>query len=142
MPAAPHVDSRSNEVSLPLIDVGSLVSGRGDALATARQIDTACRDTGFFRIVGHGVDPQLARDVDRLARAFFALPDHEKASVAMARGGRAWRGWFPLGGELTSGTPDRKEGWYAGIDHAADHPRVVAGAPLAFDESLAVAQRG
>ena len=28
----------------------------------------------------------------------------------MPRGGAAWRGWFPLHGELTSGTPDHKEG--------------------------------
>ena len=117
-------------MSLPLIDVAPLVSGDGDAIATARAIDTACRETGFFRIIGHGVDPQLARDVDRLAREFFALPDEQKAAVAMARGGRAWRGWFPVGGELTSGRPDRKEGWYAGTDHAPDHPRVVAGTPL------------
>ena len=32
----------------------------------------------------------------------------------MARAGRAWRGWFPLGGELTSGVPDGKEGIYFG----------------------------
>ena len=36
-------------------------------------------------------------------------PQEEKARIAMARGGRAWRGWFPLAGELTSGVPDRKE---------------------------------
>jgi len=32
----------------------------------------------------------------------------------MPKGGRAWRGWFPLGGELTSGQPDMKEGLYFG----------------------------
>ena len=32
----------------------------------------------------------------------------------MARGGRAWRGWFPFEGELTSGRADRKEGIYFG----------------------------
>ncbi len=48
----------------------------------------------------------------------------------MARGGRAWRGWFPLGGELTSGAPDRKEGLYFGEELPADDPRVVAGVPL------------
>ncbi len=48
----------------------------------------------------------------------------------MARAGRAWRGWFPVGGELTSGTPDRKEGLYFGEELPADDPRVVAGRPL------------
>ena len=37
----------------------------------------------------------------------------------MAVGGTAWRGWFPLGGELTSGVPDRKEGYYFGARAAA-----------------------
>jgi isopenicillin N synthase-like dioxygenase len=37
----------------------------------------------------------------------------------MARGGIAWRGWFPVGGELTSGVPDRKEGIYFGEEETA-----------------------
>ena len=36
---------------------------------------------------------------------------------------RAWRGWFPVGGELTSGVPDRKEGIYFGAELGADDPR-------------------
>lgn len=48
----------------------------------------------------------------------------------MSQGGRAWRGWFPLGGELTSGRPDWKEGLYLGTELADDHPRVRAGVPL------------
>jgi isopenicillin N synthase-like dioxygenase len=48
----------------------------------------------------------------------------------MAHGGRAWRGWFPVGGELTSGRPDHKEGLYFGAELSADDPRVVAGTPL------------
>jgi isopenicillin N synthase-like dioxygenase len=65
-----------------------------------------------------------------LAQEFFALPDREKALVAMSSGGRAWRGWFPVGGELTSGEPDLKEGLYFGQELAADDSRVVAGLPL------------
>src|SRR4051812_9224950 len=34
----------------------------------------------------------------------------------MVHGGRAWRGWFPVGGELTSGHPDMKEGLYFGLE--------------------------
>ena len=48
----------------------------------------------------------------------------------MPNAGSAWRGWFPVGGELTSGRPDRKEGLYVGAEHPPDHPRVVAGVPL------------
>ena len=115
---------------LPLVDVAALVEGRGDVEPVAREIDQACRDIGFFRITGHGVDPDLLGRIDALARQFFAQPDDVKQAIAMPTAGSAWRGWFPVGGELTSGRPDRKEGLYIGADHPATHPRVVAGVPL------------
>jgi isopenicillin N synthase-like dioxygenase len=58
------------------------------------------------------------------------LPEARKLEIAMARGGRAWRGYFPIGGELTSGMPDLKEGLYFGEELGADDPRVRAGLPL------------
>jgi isopenicillin N synthase-like dioxygenase len=118
---------------LPLVDVGPLLAAARDdaAVATvAAEIDRACREVGFFRVVGHGVDPARRQALDHHARAFFALPDRAKAHIAMHLGGPAWRGWFPLGGELTSGRPDDKEGVYFGAELAADHPAVVAGRPL------------
>ncbi|MBX3286451.1 MAG: isopenicillin N synthase family oxygenase [Actinobacteria bacterium] len=119
---------------LPVIDVAPLRSGAGDddpaVLAVAAAVDRACRDTGFFLIRGHGVDPAHLAAVDGAARRFFARPDAEKAAIAMARGGRAWRGWFPEGGELTAGRPDHKEGLYFGAELGPDDPRVAAGVPL------------
>jgi isopenicillin N synthase-like dioxygenase len=114
--------------TLPVIDVTPLF-GRDEALrrAVADAIGRACRDNGFFYATGHGVD--TAR-LDALAREFFALPEDEKMRIAMAYGGPAWRGYFPVGGELTSGKPDRKEGLYFGSELPADDPRVVAGLPL------------
>ncbi len=38
--------------------------------------------------------------------------------IALAHGGTAWRGWFPLGDELTSGIADVKEGFYVGREMA------------------------
>lgn len=94
---------------LPVVDLAA-----GEAAAAA--LDDACRRVGFFYVVGHGVDPGLAVSLREAAAAFFALPEGDKATVAMARGGRAWRGWFPLGGELTAGVPDGKEGYYFGAE--------------------------
>lgn len=116
--------------SVPIIDVAPLVDGPGSAEAVTQQIGAACRAHGFFYIVGHGVDEALCRRLESLSREFFALPDERKAAVRMALGGRAWRGWFPLGGELTSGRPDWKEGLYLGAELADDDPRVRAGWPL------------
>lgn len=96
----------------------------------ARDLARACRDRGFFVVTGHGVDPGLERRLEQEARAFFSLPEAAKQAIAMPRAGRAWRGWFPLAGELTSGRPDWKEGLYFGAELGPDDPRVRAGLPL------------
>ena len=99
----------------------------GDAPA---RIDRACREHGFFSVTGHGIDLALLDRLLATAADFFARPEEEKARIAMARGGRAWRGWFPLAGELTSGVPDRKEGIYFGAEDAAGDPRPLHGPNL------------
>jgi len=115
--------------SLPIIDVTPLRAD-GDTTSVAREIEAACRASGFFYVTGHGVRAELLERLDAAAREFFALPEEEKLEIAMARGGRAWRGYFPVGGELTSGRPDLKEGLYFGAELAADHPRVRQSMPL------------
>jgi isopenicillin N synthase-like dioxygenase len=115
---------------VPEIDIGPLVTGRGDVEQVAAAIDDACVRVGFFRAVGHGIDPTHLARLDALARDFFARPDTEKSDIAMSRAGAAWRGWFPVGGELTSGVPDQKEGLYFGAELGPDDPRVRAGTPL------------
>lgn len=112
---------------LPIVDLAA-----GDA---ADAIDRACREVGFFYVVGHGVDEGLQERLEDVARGFFALPDAAKSSIEMARGGTAWRGWFPVGGELTSGVPDRKEGIYFGQELPAGDERPLHGPNLfASDE--------
>ena len=111
------------------IDIAPLSAGDPDG-AVARAIDRACRDNGFFSITGHGIAPSLVEDLQRVARAFFALPEETKLAIAMPHAGRRWRGFFPVGGELTSGVPDLKEGIYFGRELPSDDPRVLAGVPL------------
>ena len=115
---------------LPLIDMSALLGDGGDAQAVARQITAACEAPGFFYLIGHLVTAAILSDLERESRAFFALPEGEKLDIAMARGGRAWRGFFPVGGELTSGRPDLKEGIYFGTELPAEDPRVGAGLAL------------
>lgn len=119
---ARHDRPMSSERSLPVIDLRD--SG------APGEIGAACRDNGFFYIVGHGVDPSLPARLEQLSREFFAKPTDEKLAIRMQLGGRAWRGYFPVGAELTSGHPDQKEGIYFGAELEASHPKVVAGTPL------------
>jgi isopenicillin N synthase-like dioxygenase len=108
----------------------SLAALRAGDPRVAREIGDACRVDGFFAIVDHGIPAALVEALLRRSREFFALPEHRKLEITMARGGRAWRGYFPVGGELTSGHPDLKEGLYFGTELSPDDPRVVAGVPL------------
>ena len=116
--------------NVPVIDVAPLVNHTAGRARTAMEIDAACRESGFFYIVNHGVDESLCRDLERLSREFFAQREPQKMQIAMSRGGRAWRGYFPVGRELTSGKPDRKEGLYFGAELGPDHPAVRHGTPL------------
>jgi isopenicillin N synthase-like dioxygenase len=115
---------------IPIIDVSDLVAGRPSQGAVAERLGAACRESGFFYVVGHGVDEALQRRLRDLSREFFAQDVEEKLKVRMALGGRAWRGYFRVGDELTSGKPDQKEGLYFGAELPADDPRVVVGTPL------------
>ena len=115
---------------LPVIDIGALIAPGGDRQTVAAQIGQACRDHGFFYIIGHGVDEGLQERLERLSRQFFAQPLESKLEIRMALGGKAWRGYFPVGDELTSGQPDQKEGIYFGAELAEAHPLVQAGTPM------------
>jgi isopenicillin N synthase-like dioxygenase len=116
--------------AVPVIDVSALVAGAPARTEAAAQIGAACREHGFFYVVGHGVDPGLCDRLVATSRRFFALDEPTKMRWRMALGGRAWRGYFPAGGELTSGRPDWKEGLYLGAELRDDHPRVRAETPL------------
>ncbi len=116
-------------LGIPVVDVSRLVAGADDAAAAAA-IDAACRDVGFFLIEGHGIPVRLLNQLEAASVNFFNQSRTRKSEVAMAHAGAAWRGWFPVGGELTSGVPDGKEGFYVGLDHPPDHPRVLDGTPL------------
>lgn len=108
-------------MSLPLIDLRA---------AEVSRVRRACEEHGFFYVSHHGVDEALQAQLERASRDFFARPLEEKQQVAMARGGRAWRGWFPLGGELTSGAPDLKEGYYFGDELRPGDARPMHGPNL------------
>src|SRR5262245_32080372 len=119
-----------NNQTIPIIDISPLICGSEDTYAVAGEIGRACRECGFFYVIGHGVDEDLQRRLEQLSRKFFAQDVETKMEIRMARGGRAWRGYFPVGDELTSGQPDLKEGIYFGAELGDDHPMARAGVPM------------
>jgi isopenicillin N synthase-like dioxygenase len=114
---------------LPTIDMKS-----PDA---AVEIDRACRQFGFFAISNHSVSDDLRRALLEVAVDFFDRPEADKRLVSLATGGPAWRGWFPLGDELTSGVPDLKEGYYFGRELPPD-PSPMHGPNVWPDEPAAL----
>jgi isopenicillin N synthase-like dioxygenase len=118
--------------ALPVIDAGPLIGAASAAAraSVAGQIQAACRERGFFYITGHGVPAGLLDELADASTEFFALSLADKLEIVMERGGRAWRGFFPVGAELTSGRPDLKEGLYFGAELPADDSQVLAGVPL------------
>ena len=117
---------------IPVIDIAPLFLRQEGAARTrvAREIGHACRELGFFYVRGHRIPTALIAELDEASRRFFALSNDEKLEIAMAHAGAAWRGYFPLGGELTSGKPDLKEGIYFGSELDREDHRVRAGLPM------------
>lgn len=113
--------------TIPLIDFSNFNTNKS---AIAKQINKACLQHGFFYVSGHEVSTMLQNKLEQLSHQFFALPEEEKMQIAMHKAGKAWRGYFPLNSELTSGKPDLKEGVYFGTELSNDDLRVQQGLPL------------
>ena len=137
-----HSEGRSDEsyrktrVDVPIIDVSPLLKPNNASASAAAEevvaaIGNAAIDTGFFYLAGYGVDPTLERRLMASAKAFFALPTSVKQRrLSMSQGGKAWRGYFAVGEELTSGVVDQKEGIYFGREGDLKDPRPMHGANL------------
>lgn len=95
-------------MTLPILDIGDLDTDGDTRAAFLARLREASREFGFFYLVGHGIRPEFARDVQLLARRFFALPDAEKRAIEMVNSPH-FRGYTRLGWERTRGRPDWRE---------------------------------
>src|SRR5580693_3211496 len=68
------VTATSNSI-VPVIDIGPYLAGTPEGKRrVAGELDRACRDVGFYVIVGHAVDSQLIMQLESVSREFFNLP--------------------------------------------------------------------
>ena len=113
--------------SLPVhpIDLTPFHEGGGAGRAeVARQIDEACRDTGFLLLTGHGVPADTTTGLLDTYQAFFDLPVDEKRRWKVADTA-ANRGYSELGEEALAysrgeeSPPDLFEAFTVGRDDAA-----------------------
>ncbi|MBX9666692.1 MAG: hypothetical protein K2X93_03695 [Candidatus Obscuribacterales bacterium] len=116
--------------TIPVVDISSLMTPEKDCREAALAIGAACRNHGFFYITGHSVDVGLQERLERLSSKFFEREPEYKNAIRMELGGRAWRGYFALGDEYTSGRPDQKEGIYFGAELPASHEKVKRAVPM------------
>lgn len=105
----PVADDRTLLGAVPVIDIDALLK-TGDAADAASRpvvdnIAAACREWGFFQVVGHGVAPQLIDDTWQAMQRFFELPDEVKSSLLRTRENP----WGYYNNELTKNRRDKKE---------------------------------
>jgi isopenicillin N synthase-like dioxygenase len=117
---------------IPIIDISLLKTAREDHFcediaSVAERIHVAAKDVGFFYISHHGVSEELVDSLIDISNQFFALSSEKKYRIAMTGGGKAWRGFFGVGDETTSGVPDQKEGIYFGTELSNNDPRPMHG---------------
>ena len=93
-PVAP----RGSLGGVPVIDL------RAPHETVVAAIAGACRDWGFFQVIGHGVPPGDIERVIATARAWFALPHEAKRQQLRSRDNP----WGYYDRELTKEQRDRK----------------------------------
>jgi isopenicillin N synthase-like dioxygenase len=115
---------------IPVLDIAPLVArDAAGAAAVGAAMREASERIGFFYISGHGVPDALTQGVFSTAARFFALPEEQKAEVAV---NKRHRGWIGHGGAKMYGTAkaDLKESFVWGLELPEDDPEVAAGTPL------------
>ncbi len=132
--------------SLPTFDLepfrDAAAAAAPDAIAVGAEIDAALREIGFVVVTGHGIPTDVRAGYFAAMREFFALPIEQKEAIAIGNSS-CHRGYVGFAAESLDGAlgneddaigqavaGDLKETLDTGIDHAVDHPDVVAGTPL------------
>ena len=118
---------RLDFTQIPILDIGSLVSGQSDPELIA-SLRAACTDVGFFYIKNHQIPLSLVRALKDAAKEFFQAPMSEKMNIAIDS---RIQGYLPLGyrsyeGEERAGT-SHQEGFWVGYERAISNQMPLSG---------------
>jgi isopenicillin N synthase-like dioxygenase len=95
--------------SIPTLDLQAWTAGDADRQAQfASELLQICHETGFFLLVGHGVEQAWVDQYFAALREFFARPTETKLLIDK-RLSAEFRGWEGVGAELTDNRVDFRE---------------------------------
>jgi isopenicillin N synthase-like dioxygenase len=121
--------------AIPVIDFGPAFRGEPGGLdAAAAEVRRACEQVGFFYMAGHGVPQAVIAAAFEASREFHALPLADKMRLKLNENNV---GYLPVNESMQRSSavhkatrPNYNESFFISHDRSADHPDVVAGAPL------------
>jgi isopenicillin N synthase-like dioxygenase len=113
--------------AIPVLDLASLAAPAAQG-ALAAQLRTACLDSGFFRIINHGIAQALLDAQLAWSRRLFALPPAVLAAVSIGHSTGRF-GHEPIATQVldAGSAPDLKESFYIGRGLGPEHPYVREG---------------
>ncbi|KAK3112858.1 hypothetical protein LTR53_010409 [Teratosphaeriaceae sp. CCFEE 6253] len=123
------VKSRSTPFTIPIIDIApSFSTSLADRQAVAAQISSACKNSGFFHITGHGVPEPTRQATLALSARFFKSTPREKKEKLHAKHSPYLRGYEPADYTYVNpddwaaedAAPETKEGFNWGYEAGLD----------------------
>ncbi len=91
--------------AVPVVDLSPFDgSDAEDSRAVVVLVEQACRELGFFLVVGHGVGDSVQRGLYEEARAFFDLDESRKRALPSAGPVEGGLGFVPMESETLSAT--------------------------------------
>jgi isopenicillin N synthase-like dioxygenase len=118
---------------IPIIDIAPLVIPNDNSKLiqkTGDEIRDACKNVGFFYIKNHQIPQSHLDSVIPSIQHFFNLSLHEKMKIHISKSDN-FRGYTPLGKELTNNKYDWHECVDFGLDLKPNDPEVISGKQLA-----------
>jgi len=87
---------------IPTINISSLLENNFESISSKKiikKIEKACKEVGFFQVIGHGIKQKDINNIIKVGNNFFKLPIKDKMKLAPNKWNRLnkniYRGYFP-----------------------------------------------